>query len=64
MVILEDVTTTGESAWKAIEAIRETGADVTAVISIVDREEGAAAFFADKGMTFRSLFKASEFLSR
>ncbi len=64
VVILEDVTTTGESAWKAIEAIRETGADVTAVISIVDREEGAAAFFADKGMTFRSLFKASEFLSR
>lgn len=64
VVILEDVTTTGESAWKAIEAVRETGADVTMVISIVDREEGAEAFFAGKGMTFRSLFRASEFLRR
>lgn len=64
VVILEDVTTTGESAWKAIEAIQETGAQVIAVISLVDREEGAADFFAGKGMTFTSLFKASEFLSR
>lgn len=64
VVILEDVTTTGESAWKAIEAIRETGAQVLQVISIVDREEGAAEFFAGKGMKFDSLFKASEFLAR
>ncbi len=63
-VILEDVTTTGESAWKAIEAVRESGADVTLVITLVDREEGAAAFFAAKGMPFRALFKASEFLIR
>ena len=63
-VILEDVTTTGESAWKAIEAVRETGADILLVISLVDREEGAAEFFAGKGVTFRSLFKASEFLRR
>ncbi len=64
VVILEDVTTTGESAWKAIEAIRETGADVDKVISIVDREEGAASFFAGKGMKFQALFNASEFLKR
>ena len=64
VVILEDVTTTGESAWKAIEAIQETGAQVMMVISLVDREEGAEAFFAGKGMKFLSLFKASEFLAR
>ena len=64
VVILEDVTTTGESAWKAIESIRETGADVLMVISLVDRQEGAEAFFAEKGVEFRSLFKAGEFLAR
>ncbi len=64
VVILEDVTTTGESAWKAIEAVRETGAEVIMVISLVDREEGAMEFFAAKGMPFSSLYKASEFLAR
>lgn len=64
VVILEDVTTTGESAWKAVEAVRETGADVTMVLSLVDREEGAENFFASKGVSFQSLFKASEFLAR
>lgn len=64
VVILEDVTTTGESAWKAIEAIRETGADVIMVITLVDREEGAADFFSGKGMKFQPLFRASEFLGR
>lgn len=64
VVIVEDVTTTGESAWKAIEAVRETGAEVVLAVSIVDREEGAAAFFASKGMAFQALFKASEFLAR
>ena len=64
VVVLEDVTTTGESAWKAIESIREAGANVLMVISLVDRQEGAEAFFAGKGVEFRSLFKAAEFLAR
>jgi orotate phosphoribosyltransferase len=64
VVILEDVTTTGESAWKAIEVIRDTGADVTMVMTLVDREEGAEEFFASKGMKFHALFRASEFLKR
>ena len=64
VVILEDVTTTGESAWKAIEAIGETGANVAMVITLVDREEGAEEFFASKGVKFYALFRASEFLKR
>lgn len=64
VIIVEDVTTTGESAWKAIEAVRETGAEIVMTVSIVDREEGAEAFFAGKNMPFRALFKASEFLAR
>ena len=64
VVVVEDVTTTGESAMKAVEACREAGADIALVVSIVDREEGAAAFFERQGLPFRSLFRASEFLSR
>lgn len=62
VVIVEDVTTTGGSAMKAVEALKAAGATVTLVISILDREEGAASLYADAGIPFASLFKASEFL--
>jgi orotate phosphoribosyltransferase len=63
VVILEDVTTTGESAMKALTAAREEGANVVLVLSVVDREEGAAEFYARTGIPFDWLFRASEFLA-
>jgi orotate phosphoribosyltransferase len=64
VAVVEDVTTTGESAMKAVEAFRGAGADIALVVSIVDREEGAAEAFAARGLPFAALFKASEFLNR
>jgi orotate phosphoribosyltransferase len=63
VVILEDVTTTGGSAIKAADAVRETGAIIAAVFTMVDRQEGAAESFAAAGLPFRSLFTASQFLT-
>lgn len=63
VVIVEDVTTTGGSAMKAVEALTAAGAVITLVISILDREEGAAALYENAGIPFQSLFKASEFLN-
>ena len=62
VAIVEDVTTTGASAMKAVEALREAGATIPLVISILDREEGAGQLYAGAGIPFQSLFKASEFL--
>ena len=62
MVIVEDVTTTGGSALKAVEAVRDAGAEIALVFTMVDREEGAAETFAQAGVEFRSLYKAGEFL--
>ncbi len=62
VVIVEDVTTTGESALKAVEAAREAGAHIALVLTMVDREEGASETFARAGLPFRWLFRASEFL--
>ncbi len=45
IVIVEDVTTTGGSALKAAEAVREAGGEVALVLTMVDREEGAAESF-------------------
>src|SRR5690349_1676973 len=49
VVILEDVTTTGGSSMKAIEAARAEGAIVERVITVVDRLEGAAETFKAAG---------------
>jgi orotate phosphoribosyltransferase len=62
VVIVEDVTTTGGSALKAVETVREAGGEIALVFTMVDREEGAAETFAEAGIPFRSLYKAAEFL--
>jgi orotate phosphoribosyltransferase len=62
VVVVEDVTTTGGSAIKAAEAVKEAGGEIAFVLTIVDREEGAAETFREAGIPFRSLFRASEFL--
>jgi orotate phosphoribosyltransferase len=61
VVIVEDVTTTGGSAIKAVDAVRDAGGEVALVFTMVDREEGAVENFAEVGVPFRSLYKASEF---
>jgi orotate phosphoribosyltransferase len=63
VVILDDVTTKGDSAMRAVKASQAEGANVILVLSIVDREEGAAAMFKAAGIPFECLFRASEFLS-
>src|SRR5258708_8988676 len=62
VVIVEDVTTTGSSALKAVEAVRDAGGAVAPVFTMGDREEGATETFAQAGLAFRSLYKAAEFL--
>ncbi len=64
VAIVEDVTTTGESALKAANAAQESGAKVSLVLTIVDRQEGAAETFAKAGLRFHALFTADEFLKK
>lgn len=60
VVILEDVTTTGGSSIKAVHAVRADGADVVLVLTVVDRQEGAAEAFKAAGIPFASLVTAAE----
>ena len=61
MVVVDDVCTTGGSTLKAIVQAEAAGYRVAAVISIVDREEGAAGNLAS--YPYFSLFRASELLA-
>ncbi len=61
VVVLEDVATTGGSAARAIQACREAGWRVLGVISLVDREEGAAEYIEREfGCPFDRIFRLSE----
>jgi orotate phosphoribosyltransferase len=61
VAVLEDVTTTGGSALRAIEALRAAGADVRHVVTVVDRQEGASETFGKAGATLHALFRKEEF---
>ena len=61
VVILEDVTTTGGSSLRAIEAVRAEGGMVERVITVVDRLEGAAEIFRDAGIPFTAILTAADF---
>jgi orotate phosphoribosyltransferase len=61
VVIVEDVTTTGGSAMKAIAAVKAEGALVERVLTIVDRLEGAAETFRAAGIPFSALLTAADF---
>jgi orotate phosphoribosyltransferase len=62
IIIVEDVTTTGGSAIKAVDAVKDAGGEVILVFTMVDRDEGATETFREAGIPFRSLYKAGEFL--
>lgn len=61
LVIVEDVTTTGGSALKAAEALKAEGATILRVVTIVDRQEGAAEAFAAAQLNFQPILTLSDF---
>ncbi len=63
IVILEDVTTTGGSALKAVKRLQEIGCEVIACISIVDREEGGTGAFEEAGIPLIPLTTLSDYTS-
>jgi len=60
VVILEDVTTTGGSSLKAVERAEEEGLVVLAIITLVDREEGAREMIESAGHVLRAVFNKSD----
>jgi len=62
VAMVEDVVTTGGSVIKAINAVRDAGAEVSKLLVIVDREEGGRSKFEEMGVEFFAIFKISELL--
>ena len=61
VTVLEDVVTTGGSAVKAAEKLRDAGYEVNRVVAIVDRLDGGAEAMKEAGLELRSLFSLEDF---
>ncbi|MBD2384150.1 orotate phosphoribosyltransferase [Cylindrospermum sp. FACHB-282] len=64
VVVLEDVVTTGQSALKAVERLRDAGYSVSEVISLIDRLQGGAELYQASGLRFQTLFSITEIQER
>ena len=65
VTVLEDVITTGGSAIKAVEKLRDAGYEVDTVVSIVDRQENNEANKAMKlsGLQLKTIFSLEDITS-
>lgn len=61
VILFEDVTTTGGSVMKAVRAVRDQGATVSKIITIVDRGEGATDNLKKEGLELVAVFTMDDF---
>ncbi|MFN2452199.1 MAG: orotate phosphoribosyltransferase [Candidatus Dormibacteria bacterium] len=59
--IVDDVITSGGALLRAVDAVRETGAEVVEAIVVVDREEGGRESLAAGGVQLHALYRRSQF---
>jgi orotate phosphoribosyltransferase len=60
-ILFEDVTTTGGSVMKAVEAVRARGGEVRKIVTLVDRLEGARDTLAEAGIELVAIFTRDDF---
>jgi len=60
-IVVDDVVTTGGSLLDTVQKLKEINCEVSRVICIVDREEGAKERFERLGITLDSIFTHADF---
>ncbi len=60
LVVIEDVVTSGGQVIDSCRALRERGAQIVAVLCVIDREAGGKENLDREGLKLRSLFNMTE----
>ncbi len=55
-VVVEDAVSTGSSLLAALDVVLETGADVVATVTMVDRGDALAPVLAERGVPYHPVF--------
>jgi orotate phosphoribosyltransferase len=63
VALLEDVVTTGGSSLKAVESLKEAGAQVVGIVALVDRQEGGAETIRKAGLPLVTIATKADFTS-
>jgi orotate phosphoribosyltransferase len=62
VAVLDDLITSGESALVAVEAVESYRAQVVRIVTVVDRNQGAAQIFQQRGYPFTPLFTVNDLM--
>src|SRR6185503_16544221 len=62
VVMLEDVITTGGSTLRAVESLRQAGANVVGIAALVDRKESGAETIRAAGLPLVTLATRDDFM--
>lgn len=62
VLVVEDVVTSAGSSAEAISILRDAGAKVSTVLTVIDRQEGGKERLADMGVELLSLLTADDVL--
>lgn len=60
VIIFDDVATTGQSVERVIKVLVENGLQAAAVVTLVDRLQGARELFTNMGVPFRSVLTVDD----
>jgi orotate phosphoribosyltransferase len=60
VVFVEDVATTAGQALEAVAVLKEAGANVVAILTTIDRQEGARENVENAGLHFEALFTKAD----
>ncbi len=60
LVVIEDVISSGGQVVASCRALRELGAEIGAVVCVLDRESGGAANIAAEGLELRAAFTMTQ----
>jgi orotate phosphoribosyltransferase len=63
LLVVEDVVTSGGQIRESVQALRASGARITSVLCVIDRESGGAENLAADGLELHSLFTRSDLMA-
>jgi orotate phosphoribosyltransferase len=63
LAVVEDVVTSGGQLLASCAALRERGAELVAVLSVIDRQQGGREALEAVGLDFRPLFTHAQLLA-
>ena len=62
-VVIDDVTTSGDSILQTIQAMQQVGLHVTDAVLLIDREQGGAENIRAAGYNFHAVISLSQILT-